>query len=53
MTDSGIRARRALTPRYNPRTARRVAMIVAGGLLGGWVLGLAGTYVALVYISGD
>lgn len=53
MTDSGIRARRALTPRYNSRTARRVAVIVAGGMLGGWVLGMAGTYVVLVYISGD
>lgn len=34
-------------------TARRAALIVAGSVLGGWFLGLAGTYVVLVYVAGD
>lgn len=53
VTGSGIHARRALIPRYNPRTVRRGALVAAGGVLAGWLIGLAGTYVVLVYVTGD
>lgn len=37
----------------NAMTARRAAVIVAGGVLGGWLIGLAATYVVLAYVAGD
>lgn len=37
----------------SPVTVRRAAAVTAGGVLAGWILGLAGTYVVLVYVAGD
>lgn len=53
MTDSGIRPRRGLIPAYNPKTVRHAAAVTAGGVLAGWLIALAGTYVVLVYVVGD
>lgn len=50
MNDSGIGARRALIPRYNPK---RAAAVAAGALAVGWILGVAAVYVGLVYVAGD
>lgn len=34
-------------------TRRRAAATVAGGIVAGWLLALAGTYITLVYLVGD
>lgn len=50
MKDSGIGGPAGLIPGYNPKTA---VIAVAGGIVAGWIIGLAATYVALVYVVGD